>query len=212
MICEMKKDGLVAILRNIPTQKLLKVLDLLLEEGVKFVEITMNSKDADKQIEMASKEFGNRLIIGAGTVNDVKTLKRAMECGANYFLTPGLNEDVLKYASENKISGVPGFTTASEALLAMRYGFNFLKLFPAGEFPKTYLKSLKGPLDNLECMAVGGVEAHNVEEFFNAGFCAVGIGSSVVPKKYLDSDDWESLRLNIRSIREKVNKNLGEKV
>lgn len=211
MIDEIKKDGLVVILRNIPTYKLLKVLNLLLEEGVKFVEITMNTKDAEKQIQMASEKFGDRLVIGAGTVNDIETLKVAIKSGANYFLTPGLNEEVLKYASENKIKGVPGFTTASEALMAMRYGFNFLKLFPAGEFSKNYLNSLKGPLNNLECMAVGGVEIDNIEEFFKAGFLAVGIGSSAVPKKYLDCDDWNSLRLNIRAIRTIISKGLGDK-
>lgn len=206
MIEKMKKDGLVAILRNIPTEKMSEVLTILSEEGVKFVEITMNSKGAEEQIKLASTLFSEKLIIGAGTVNNVETLKRAMKNGANYFLTPGLNEEVLKYASEKNIPGVPGFTTVTEALMAMRYGFKFLKLFPAGEFPMSYLKSIKGPLDDLDCMAVGGVDESNVQEFFKGGYLAVGIGGNLIPKKHLEDSNWDEIRKNVREIRGKTKK------
>ena len=205
MIDQIKKDGIVAILREIPKEKLLNILEILYEEKIKFVEITLNSKDAYEEIEMAIKNYKGKLCIGAGTVNTLEDLLTAKNLGAEFFLTPAINEEVLRYSENNNINLIPGFTTASEALKAMEYNFNFLKLFPAGSFSKSYLKALKGPLNKLESMAVGGVSLENIEDFFNSGHIAVGLGSQMLSKDHLQNDNWDKIREDVRKFREKVN-------
>ena len=96
---------------------------------------------------------------------------------------------------------IPGVFSPSEAALAMRYGFNYLKLFPAIDLPDSYIKNLKGPFGNIEFMAVGGVEKDNIEDFFKAGFRSVGMGSSLIKKDYLKNQDWDSLDKHVGEIK-----------
>lgn len=204
---QMKTDGIVVILRGIPKKKILNVLEILYEENIKFVEITLNSNDAYEEIEMAVKNYKGKMNIGAGTVNTLDDLLKAKKAGAEFFLTPGINEEVLDYSRKNDLDLIPGFTTVSEAMKAMEYGFNFLKFFPAGSFPKNYLSAIKGPLSKLESMAVGGVNLNNIDEFFDAGHIAVGLGSQMISKGHLENNEWEKIKKNIRTFREKVKKN-----
>jgi 2-dehydro-3-deoxyphosphogluconate aldolase/(4S)-4-hydroxy-2-oxoglutarate aldolase len=203
MYKEIEKEKLIVILRNIPSNKILKVLEILEQENIKFVEITLNSKDALNQIKLAVENFSKKLIIGAGTIINLEDLKNAKNSGANFFLTPGIDEEVLKYGQENGLIIIPGFTTASEAMKAMKYGYNLLKLFPAGSFEKTYLRAMQGPLNNLKAMAVGGVNLENMSSFFNSGYVSVGVGGNIVPKKIIDNSDWDKLRKVIREYRNK---------
>jgi 2-dehydro-3-deoxyphosphogluconate aldolase/(4S)-4-hydroxy-2-oxoglutarate aldolase len=80
--------------------------------------------------------------------------------------------------------------TPSDVELCVNHGFHVLKLFPAGDLPTGYIKSLKGPFDNTDYVAVGGVKADNIVNFLNSGFIGVGIGSNLVPKEIIDRKDW----------------------
>lgn len=201
----LRKEKIVAILRDVPLEKFEKTLEILKKEGIKILEITLNSKDVEKQFEILKEKYLNDFVIGAGTVVTLEGLNFAVENGAKFILTPNIDEEILKEAEKIGILCVCGFFTASEAMKAKKYSCcKILKLFPAGEVPFSYLKSLKGPINDLECMAVGGVSRNNVSEFLKAGFSCLGIGSSLVDNKLIKAGKFDELRENIIAIKKAV--------
>ena len=197
----MNKSKITGILRNVKKEDVLKVGEILIKYNIKDFEVTYNTKDSLEIVKILKKEFPDARI-GMGTILTVEELKKAEESGAEFILTPSVNEEVLKYAGENNIELIPGVFSPSEVALALRYGFNYLKLFPAIDLPDSYINNLKGPFDKVEFMAVGGVEKDNITDFFKAGFKSVGMGSSLIKKSYLESKDWENLEKHVKEIAE----------
>lgn len=204
-----EKEKIVAILRDIPLNSMEKVLNILKEERIRIIEITLNSNNVKKQFQIINQKYCDDFLIGAGTVTNIERMNFAIENEVKFILTPNLDEKVLKKAEEKNILCVCGFFTASEAVKAMQYKCcKILKLFPAGEVSKSYLKNLKGPIDNLNCMAVGGVNKENLQEFFQAGYSSVGLGSSLISNKLILEGKFEEIRKNVKEVKailEKVN-------
>ena len=196
----MDKSKITGILRGIRKEDILKVGEILIKYNIKDFEVTYNTKDSLEIVKMLKKEFPDARI-GMGTILSTDDLKKAEEAGAEFILTPSVNEEVLKYSRERNIDIIPGVFSPSEVALALRYGFNYLKLFPAIDLPDSYIKNLKGPFDKVEFMAVGGVEKDNITDFFRAGFVSVGMGSSLIKKTYLESQDWESMEKHVKEIK-----------
>ena len=117
--------------------------------------------------------------------------KAAIEAGADFLLSPSTDEDVLAYCQKNHIAIMPGALTPSDVSKCVRYGFPVIKMFPAGDMPMGYIKSLKGPFDETEYVAIGGVKKENMAQFFNQGYLGVGIGSNIIPSDMIQRDAWE---------------------
>ena len=197
----MDKSKITGILRNVKKEDVLKVGEILIKHNIKDFEVTYNTKDSLEIVKMLKKEFPEARI-GMGTILTVEELKKAEESGAEFILTPSVNEEVLRYSGKNNIDLITGVFSPSEVALALRYGFNYLKLFPAIDLPDSYINNLMGPFDKVEFMAVGGVEKDNITDFFKAGFKSVGMGSSLIKKSYLESKDWENLDKHVKEIAE----------
>ena len=197
----MNKSKITGILRNVKKEDVLKVGEILIKHNIKDFEVTYNTKDSLEIVKMLKKEFPDARI-GMGTILTVEELKKAEESGAEFILTPSVNEEVLRYSGKNNIDLITGVFSPSEVALALRYGFNYLKLFPAIDLPDSYINNLMGPFDKVEFMAVGGVEKDNITDFFKAGFKSVGMGSSLIKKSYLESKDWEKLEKHVKEIAE----------
>ena len=197
----MDKSKITGILRNVKKEDVLKVGEILIKHNIKDFEVTYNTKDSLEIVKMLKKEFPDARI-GMGTILTVEELKKAEESGAEFILTPSVNEEVLRYSGKNNIDLITGVFSPSEVALALRYGFNYLKLFPAIDLPDSYINNLMGPFDKVEFMAVGGVEKDNITDFFKAGFKSVGMGSSLIKKSYLESKDWEKLEKHVKEIAE----------
>ena len=197
----MNKSKITGILRNVKKEDVLKVGEILIKHNIKDFEVTYNTKDSLEIVKMLKKEFPEARI-GMGTILTVEELKKAEESGAEFILTPSVNEEVLRYSGKNNIDLITGVFSPSEVALALRYGFNYLKLFPAIDLPNSYINNLMGPFDKVEFMAVGGVEKDNITDFFKAGFKSVGMGSSLIKKSYLESKDWEKLEKHVKEIAE----------
>ena len=197
----MNKSKITGILRNVKKEDVLKVGEILIKHNIKDFEVTYNTKDSLEIVKIKKKEFPDARI-GMGTILTVEELKKAEESGAEFILTPSVNEEVLRYSGKNNIDLITGVFSPSEVALALRYGFNYLKLFPAIDLPDSYINNLMGPFDKVEFMAVGGVEKDNITDFFKAGFKSVGMGSSLIKKSYLESKDWEKLEKHVKEIAE----------
>ena len=198
-------NPLLAILRNVPDDKLLKYAEAIINGGVKFFEVALNSQNALAQIALLKKTFGNDALIGAGTAITPERAKAATDAGASFLLSPSTDEPVLEYCRDNKIPFLPGALTPSDVSLCVRYGFNVIKLFPAGDMPMGYIKSLKGPFDNTDYVAIGGVNAQNAREFINRGFIGVGLGSAIIPKEFAQNGEWDRASNYIADLLKKLN-------
>ena len=184
------ENPILAILRNVPTEKVLNYAGAIMEGGIRFFEVALNSRDALEQIALLKKHYGNRAHIGAGTAITVERAKAAVEAGAEFLLAPSTDEDVLAWCRDNGVSIMPGALTPSDVSKCLRYGFPVIKLFPAGDMPRNYIKSLKGPFDDTDYVAIGGVSRENMADFFAQGYIGVGMGSNVIPKEMVEKNDW----------------------
>ena len=198
------KSPLIAILRHIPPEQAEPYAASLLRAGVRAVEVALNSAGALEEIALLKSRFGDALAVGAGTAVTVKKAQDAVAAGADFLLSPSSDGDVLRWCAEKGVRLLPGVLTPSDVSLCLRWGFSLLKLFPAGDFPPHYIRSLKGPFDETDYVAVGGVSLQNVRAFFEAGFLGVGVGSNLVPKEALRSGNWDQAEQSARAWVEQI--------
>lgn len=199
-----QENPVLAILRNIPTERAVAYAGAVIKGGVRFFEVALNSPGAIEQIRLLRAAYGDRILLGAGTAVTPELAQLAMDAGAQFLLTPSAPVPVLAYCEKNKIPLLPGVLTPTDVQLCLDHGFSTLKLFPAGDMPRSYVKSLRGPYDQTEYMAIGGVNASNAVEFLHAGYAAVGLASALAPKPALAAGDWESCTRCVQELVQKV--------
>ncbi|SDK06345.1 bifunctional 4-hydroxy-2-oxoglutarate aldolase/2-dehydro-3-deoxy-phosphogluconate aldolase [Natronincola ferrireducens] len=188
-----EKIGVVAILRKIQEEKVLDVVEAIYEGGVNAIEVTFNTVGAERMITNIKKSFGDKLLVGAGTIINEEQANIAIEAGAEFILSPSLHYDVIKVATKNDIIAIPGVYTPTEMVLAHQWGADIVKLFPAGSAGTDYMKLVKAPLDDIPIMAVGGIDLSNTADFIKAGAIGVGIGSALTPQKYIIYEEYDKI-------------------
>ena len=138
-----------------------KLINALIDGKINTVEITLRNEKAFDNIKFIRKKFPN-LILGVGTIVNLDQLKKAIDLGADFGISPGFETEILKYAQENKFSYIPGVSTASEIISCLKFDCNFLKLFPAEPLGGiSYLNSLSGPFPNVSFCPTGGINSGN---------------------------------------------------
>ena len=167
---------LVAILRGITPAEVPAVCDVLLEKGIKILEVPLNSPNAFESIAIAVKHCGDKQMVGAGTVLTVEDVRGVKRAGGSFVISPNTDLDVIRETKVQGMLSIPGFFTASEGFAALKAGADYLKLFPAILGPG-YVKDLKAVI-KAPIMAVGGVNAENLPAFMKV-CCGAGIGSAL---------------------------------
>jgi 2-dehydro-3-deoxyphosphogluconate aldolase / (4S)-4-hydroxy-2-oxoglutarate aldolase len=175
-------NKIVPIIRNANPKDVLKIVKALQEGGVKVVEITLNSPKALKVIEEVADEFGEQMLVGAGTVLDPEGAFSALSAGARFILSPTLNIETIKMTRKYGAVSIPAAYTPTEILTAYENGGDIIKVFPASIGPG-YIKDIRGPLPQIPLLPTGGVNLENIGEFMKAGAVGCGIGSSLVNTK-----------------------------
>lgn len=194
----MINSKITGIFRNIDESKIVKTAEILINNNINAFEVSYNSHDAIKQIKLLKEHYPDAKI-GAGTILNIEDLKKiTSETEPDFIFTPSVNEEVLKYSQKNNINLIPGVFSPSEVALCLNYGFRLLKLFPAENLSETYVKNLKGPFNNADFIAVGGVTKDNILSFFKMGYLGVGMGSSLIKTDFLKNNDWNSLDKHIK--------------
>lgn len=182
------RDRLIVILRKMPWQMAASFVEAAYRGGARMFEVTLNSPDALEDICRLRERYDGRAWIGAGTVLDLHSLQEARAAGAEFFLAPDANQELLEYCRKEDLRFLPGVLTPSEVALCLRYGFQLLKLFPAGQMSDHYEKDLWGPFPEAEFVAVGGVRLENAADFIQRGYIGVGIGSRLTAA--VPAGDW----------------------
>ena len=181
-----KELPLMGILRGIEEKMIEPLADTIIICGLKTVEITMNTPDAPKLISKMVKIAKGKLIIGAGTVLTMNDLTKALENGATFIVLPALIPEIVEYCVRNNIPVFPGALTPQEIYNVWELEPTMVKVFPAKFFGPKYIKEIKGPFNDIELLACGGVTPQNIGEFFRCGASAVAFGASVFKKEWLN--------------------------
>ena len=199
VIKTIEKEKLIAIIRGVEKEKLIKLVRALYYGGVKLVEVTYsaNGKVSDEEtaqmIAMLVEEFKGQMYIGAGTVLNEKQVELTKNAGGCFIISPDVDEDVIKKTSELEMVSLPGALTPTEIKTAMKYGADFVKIFPTTSLGSSYIKAIKAPLSNAKLLAVGGVDENNLAEFYKAGVCGFGVGTNITDKKMIAENDYTGI-------------------
>ena len=135
------------------------------------------------------------MLIGAGTVLKIDQVQAAVEAGARFIVSPGLNPKVVRYCVEQHIPVIPGTATPSEMELAMELGLDVVKFFPAQPMGGlAFIKAVAAPYTNLKFMPTGGLNPENVTDYLKYDRILACGGSWIAPKKLIDAGDFDRIR------------------
>lgn len=187
------KTGVVAIIRADNSEQLIDATQSLIEGGVDCIEVTMTTPNALQVIRDATQKFGDKLLMGVGSITDAATVQLAVDAGAEYVVTPVTKIEVIKACGKLGKPIASGAYTPTEAQTAYEAGADFIKIFPADGLGPNYIKAMLAPLPHLKIIPTGGVDVSTCGAFIKAGCVAVAAGSSLVSKDILKNRDWKKL-------------------
>lgn len=170
----------VAILRGVRPDEAVSHVEALYEQGLRAVEVPLNSPDPLESVRRIATAFEGRMAIGAGTVLEPGDVDAVAGAGGRFIVSPNTDPAVIRRTVELGLDSAPGFATATEAFAAFNAGARHLKLFPAVTYGTAHLKQLKAVLPlNVTVWAVGGVGPDSLAEWWSAGAGAFGLGGEV---------------------------------
>ncbi|APL94941.1 2-dehydro-3-deoxy-6-phosphogalactonate aldolase [Sphingobium sp. TA15] len=169
-----------AILRGIRPQEALGIGAALIDAGVRILEVPFNSPDPLASIAAMQAEYGDRALIGGGTLLSVRAVEELHGAGGRIMVTPNTDMQVIARGAELGLELLPGFMTPSEAFAAIQAGARRIKLFPAARLGPAYVKALKDVLPkHVGVWAVGGAGADTIGEWLAAGCEGIGVGGAL---------------------------------
>ena len=208
------QNKIIAIMRNVPAQKVVDTAQALYEGGIKLVEITLDHKDTSnmtnslKAIQMLCREFESKMIIGAGTVLTPKEAESSINAGAKYILSPHFSSEIVHTTLKEGAVSIPGAFTPTEIVSSYQAGAHFVKLFPAVNLDKSYIKNISAPLADIPLLAVGGISIDNFLDYIKVGAAGVGIGSGIINSDAVKNNRFE----DIKSLAKKYTEKLEESI
>lgn len=203
--------GIVPVVRTSSAESAIRAIEAIHKGGVRAAEVTMTVPGAVKALERLADQFGDSIILGAGTVLDPETARICMLAGAQFFVTPALNLATIEMAQRYSRPIMPGALTPTEVLAAWQAGADAVKVFPASALGGAkYIKALKGPFPQIELIPTGGVNLETTADFLRAGACAVAVGSELVDAQTIQEGRYEVFEDRARQYREIVQRTRAE--
>ncbi|HPG09994.1 MAG TPA: bifunctional 4-hydroxy-2-oxoglutarate aldolase/2-dehydro-3-deoxy-phosphogluconate aldolase [Chitinophagaceae bacterium] len=202
-------QGILPLYFNSSEEVSLDVLKAIYRAGIKAVEYT-NRGDAalDNFKKMAALRNAEMpgMLLGVGTIKNMEHAKNYMAAGADFLVSPGFVPDVAAHCVTNDIFYAPGCMTPTEIIAAENAGIKFIKLFPGNMLGTEFLTTIKDIFPKLLFMPTGGVDTtkENIEKWFSAGVCAVGMGSKLISKKLMESRDYATIESETKKVLELI--------
>ena len=191
---DIQENPIIAVIRGSNKENIVPIVTALLKGGIRSIELTAETKGISSIIEKVSNEFGDEVLVGAGTVLDPETAKAVISSGAEFVVSPTVNTETIKVTKRYGKLSVPGALSPTEILTAYEHGADLVKVFPASMFGPSYIKNIHGPLPQIPLMVTGGISVDNMKDFLDSGSVAVGVGSSLVdPASLHSSEDYQQL-------------------
>lgn len=201
----------IAIIRNPDEKTLIDAAEALYKGGIRLLEVTFDRQlktSAEKTCELISKlcqRFRGRMYVGAGTVTDCSLVRLAVNAGASFIISPNCDRDVISLTKNLGAVSIPAAYTPTEITEALNFGADYVKLFPADDVSREYVKAVTAPLSDAKLIAVGGVTPDNAGKFIENGFIGVGVGSNLYDKKLIAQKDFDALTDLAKSFSSAIN-------
>jgi 2-dehydro-3-deoxyphosphogluconate aldolase/(4S)-4-hydroxy-2-oxoglutarate aldolase len=199
----LERVGLIPVLRAKSEAQGRAVVEAMVAGGVTIVEVTMTVPGAVDLIKQLKKQFGEELLLGAGTVTTADQAQATIDAGAEFVVSPSLHPEVIRTTKANRKISCPGALTPTEAITAWEAGADYVKIFPCSAVGgASYLKSLLAPFPHLKLIPTGGVTLQTAESFIKAGAKALGVGSDLVNLAAIDAGHPETITETARAYLE----------
>jgi len=208
----MKTTGVVPVFYSTDVEICKSVIKACYDGGIRVFEFVNRGDFAHEIFAEINKHALKNLpgmILGAGSIVDAPTAAIYIQAGANFIVSPLLNEEMARVCNRRGVAWSPGCGTISEINKAQELGAEVVKMFPASEIGgPSFVKAVKGPMPWTNIMPTGGVDTTeaNLKEWFNAGVTCVGMGSNLFPKDVMDNKDYAALAANVKKLIETISK------
>lgn len=211
ILSAIREIGIVPVVRTPTAESAFKAIEAIYAGGIRAAEVTMTVPGAVKVLEKLADQFGDKMVLGAGTVLDPETCRICMLAGAEFFVTPSLNLATISMAQRYSKPICPGALTPTEVLAAWQAGADIVKIFPCDNVGGAkYIKALKGPFPQIEMIPTGGVSLTTAGDFLKAGACAVAVGGELVDAKTIKENKYEVFTERARQFLEVIAKARAE--
>lgn len=204
LLQRMTTAGVVAIMRHTAAELATEAADALLRGGVSVVEVTLNTAGAAGMIRDLVARFGDRMVVGAGTVLTTDAVEQALDAGARFVVAPNTDVSVIELCNRREVPVLPGAFTPTEVVAAWQAGADLVKVFPVSSVGSRYIRDLRGPLPHIPLVPTGGVTVDNAADFIRAGAAALGAGSDLVDRGVVDRRDFAELERRARGFSDAV--------
>lgn len=190
---------IVVIVRGVYGEDCLKLAEALCAGGIELMEVTFDQSSVENQqktvdtIRLINEKLQGKVVMGAGTVTTLEMLDAAYKAGAKFIVSPDMNPEVIAKTAELGLVSMPGAMTPTEILTAYRAGADFVKIFPVANLGAAYVKAVRGPLNQIPLLAVGGVNEKNVGDFIKAGAVGAGVGGNLVNKEWIAAGEFDKI-------------------
>jgi 2-dehydro-3-deoxyphosphogalactonate aldolase len=193
---------LVAIIRGVKPDEAEAIGAAIYEGGIRIIEVPLNSPDPFASIERLAKQFGERALVGAGTVLDPADVGRVRDIGGRIIISPDTNPDVISATAAAGLVSSPGYFTPTEAFAAIRAGATSLKLFPAEAATPAVLKAHLAVIPkNVPILMVGGVQPGNMRPWLDAGAAGFGLGGGLYKPGQTPAETLDKARAYVAGLR-----------
>jgi 2-dehydro-3-deoxyphosphogluconate aldolase / (4S)-4-hydroxy-2-oxoglutarate aldolase len=197
--------AVIPVVRVSTREQAICAVDGIIAAGITVVEITLTVPGAIQIIEDLVTKYGQKLLVGAGTVLDAETCRLALLAGAEFIVSPAFDARVLEVARTYGKICMPGALTPTEALVAWQAGADLVKIFPCNSVGgPSYIRSLKGPFPQIEIVVTGGVNLENVAQYLAAGVAAVGVGEIILEREVIEAGNVGGITVNARRFVEAI--------
>lgn len=199
IIEKVKDKKIVVVVRGVYGEDCIKLANALYEGGIELMEVTFdqsseeNQKKTAETIALVNEAMQGKVLMGAGTVTTLKMLDAAYNAGAKFIVSPDMNPEIIKATVQKGMVSMPGAMTPTEILTAYTSGADFVKVFPVLNLGSAYIKAVRGPLNHIPLLAVGGVNEKNIGEFIKAGACGAGVGGNLVNKEWIANGEFDKI-------------------
>jgi len=186
--------GVLPIVRTPSTEDAFRAAEAIVAGGIGIAEITMTVPNAVRVMERLAERFGDRVLLGAGTILDPESCRAAFFAGAEFIVTPCLDVRVIEMARRYSRTCIPGALTPTEVVAAWQAGADFVKIFPCAPLGgPQYIKALKGPFPHIELVPTGGVNLESTPDYIRAGAAAVAVGGEIVNMKAIKEGNLDAI-------------------
>ncbi len=202
--------GIVPVVRTETAEGAIRAIEAVHRGGIHVAEITMTVPGAIRALEKVADEFGDRIVLGAGTVLDPETARACILAGAEFLVTPNLNPATIEMAKRYSKVITPGALTPTEVVTAWQAGADAVKIFPCSAVGGAkYIKALRAPFPQIEMIPTGGVNLETVGDFVRAGACAVAVGAELIDGANIKAGNYNVFEERARQFLDAIRKARG---